>query len=147
MLAFLVCCIVKYMNRRQFSKVLWCSILRLHLSLSTELGNGIQLLGLHPNSKYYKMVLDNSLVVEVKRLGSLEGNGTQETTSSGRSKSVKRMLLKELKGFAGVRPCNLNSLRAYVRKSDEFVLVFDYMLNGSSLEDVMTKIRAKEIKL
>lgn len=105
------------------------------------------LLGSHPNSKYYKMVLDNSLVVEVKRLGSLEGNGTQETTSSGSSKSVKRRLLKELERFAGVRPCNLNSLRAYVRKSDEFVLVFDYMLNGSSLEDVMTKIRAKEIKL
>lgn len=111
-------------------------------SLHAALANGIQLLGSDPNGKYYKMVLDNGLVVAVKRLGSLEGNGG----SPEATKSVKRRLQKELELLAGLRDRNLMSLRAYVRESDEFSLVYDYMPNGS-LEDVMTKVRAQELEL
>lgn len=111
-------------------------------SLHAALANGIQLLGSDPNGKYYKMVLDNGLVVAVKRLGSLEGNGG----SPEATKSVKRRLQKELELLAGLRDRNLMSLRAYVRESDEFSLVYDYTPNGS-LEDVMTKVRAQELEL
>ncbi|AED91875.1 Protein kinase superfamily protein [Arabidopsis thaliana] len=79
----------------------------------------------------------------VKRLGSLEGVGSPESSSS---KSVKRRLQKELELLAGLRHRNLMSLRAYVRESDEFSLVYDYMPNGS-LEDVMNKVRTKEVEL
>lgn len=89
-------------------------------SLHGALGSGIQLLGSDPNGRYYKVVLDNGLVVAVKRLGS------PEATSSS-SKSVKRMLQKELELLAMLRHRNLMSLRAYVRESHEFSLVYDYM--------------------
>lgn len=111
-------------------------------SLHAALANGIQLLGSDPNGKYYKMVLDNGLVVAVKRLGSLEGNGG----SPEATKSVKRRLQKELELLAGLRHRNIMSLRAYVRDSDEFSLVYDYMPNGS-LEDVMSKVRGNEMEL
>lgn len=112
-------------------------------SLHAALANGIQLLGSDPNGKYYKMVLDNGLVVAVKRLGSLEGNGGSPEAAT---KSVKRRLQKELELLAGLRDRNLMSLRAYVRESDEFSLVYDYMPNGS-LDDVMNKVRAEELEL
>lgn len=104
-------------------------------------GNGIQLLGSGPNGKYHKVVLDNGLVVAVKRLCSPEASG-----SSTSRNSVKRRLQKELELLAILRHMNLMSLRAYVPESNEFSLVYDYMPNGS-LEDVMTKVRAKELKL
>ncbi|KAJ0230741.1 Inactive leucine-rich repeat receptor-like protein kinase CORYNE [Hirschfeldia incana] len=142
-LAFLVRCIVKYMRQTPILKgpVVFSPKIT-PKSLHAALGNGIQLLGSDPNGKYHKMVLDNGLVVAVKKLGSLEGNGSPE----GTSKSVKRRLQKELEVLAGLRHRNLMSLRAYVRESDEFSLVYDYMPNGS-LEDVMRKVRADEIEL
>ncbi|KAF8109411.1 hypothetical protein N665_0096s0024 [Sinapis alba] len=142
-LAFLVRCIVKYMRQTPILKgpVVFSPKIT-PKSLHAALGNGIQLLGSDPNGKYYKMVLDNGgLVVAVKRLGSLQGNGSPEA-----SKSVKRRLQKELELLAGLRHRNLMSLRAYIRESDEFSLVYDYRPNGS-LEDVMTKVRANEIDL
>ncbi|KAG2240270.1 hypothetical protein Bca4012_024293 [Brassica carinata] len=142
-LAFLVRCIVKYMRQTPILKgpVVFSPKIT-PKSLHAALGNGIQLLGSDPNGRYHKMVLDNGLVVAVKRLGSLEGNGSPEATS----KSVKRRLQKELELLAGLRHRNLMSLRAYVRESDEFSLVYDYMPNGS-LEDVMSKVKANEIEL
>ncbi|CAH8325105.1 unnamed protein product [Eruca vesicaria subsp. sativa] len=142
-LAFLVRCIVKYMKQTPILKgpVVFSPKIT-PKSLHAALGNGIQLLGSDPNGKYYKMVLDNGLVVAVKRLGSLEVNGSPEAAS----KSVKRRLQKELEILAGLRHRNLMSLRAYVRESDEFSLVYDYMPNGS-LEDVMSKVRGEEIEL
>ena len=85
-------------------------------------------------------MLDNGLVVAVKKLShsSPEGGAT--------SKSVKRRLQKELELLAGLRHRNIMSLRAYVRESDEFSLVYDYMPNGS-LEDVMSKVRGNEMEL
>ncbi|XP_010556093.1 PREDICTED: inactive leucine-rich repeat receptor-like protein kinase CORYNE isoform X2 [Tarenaya hassleriana] len=111
-------------------------------TLQTALVNDTQLLGSNPNGKYYKTVLDNGLVVAVKRLCPLE-NGSPEGSSS---KSVKRRVQKELEILAGLRHRNLMSLRAYVRESDGFSLVYDYVSNGS-LEDVMNRVRANELQL
>lgn len=143
-LAFLVRSIVKFMKQTPILKgpVVFSPKIT-PKSLHAALSNGIQLLGSDLNGKYYKMVLDNGLVVAVKRLGSLEGVGSPESSSS---KSVKRRLQKELELLAGLRHRNLMSLRAYVRESDEFSLVYDYMPNGS-LEDVMNKVRTKEVEL
>ncbi|KAJ0243421.1 Inactive leucine-rich repeat receptor-like protein kinase CORYNE [Hirschfeldia incana] len=137
-LAFLVRCTVKYLKQTPLLKgpVVFSPKIT-PKSLHAALANGIQLLGSDSNGKYYKMVLDNGLVVAVKRLGS------PEATSS---KSVKRRLQKELELLAGLRDRNIMSLRAYVRESDEFSLVYDYMPNGS-LEDVMNKVRAGEVEL
>ncbi|KAF8118138.1 hypothetical protein N665_0006s0133 [Sinapis alba] len=142
-LAFLVRCIVRYMKQTPILKgpVVFSPELT-PKSLQGALGNGIQLLGSDPNGKYYKVMLDNGLVVAIKRLGSQEAT----SSSSSSSKSVKRMLQKELELLAMLRHRNLMSLRAYVRESHEFSLVYDYMPNGS-LEDVMTKVRAKELEL
>ncbi|CAN8256484.1 unnamed protein product [Cochlearia groenlandica] len=150
LLAFLVRCIVKYMNKTPILKgpVVFSPKITpksLHIALS----NGIHLLGSDPNGIYYKMVLDNGLVVAVKRLGSLEGNNSPEANTSisiSSSKSVKRKLQKELEFLAGLRHRNLMSLRAYVCESNEFSLVYDYMPNGC-LEDVMHKVRSKEVEL
>ncbi|XP_013612173.1 PREDICTED: inactive leucine-rich repeat receptor-like protein kinase CORYNE [Brassica oleracea var. oleracea] len=143
-LAFLVRCTVKYLKQTPILKgpVVFSPKIT-PKSLHAALANGIQLLGSDPNGKYYKMVLDNGLVVAVKRLGSLEGNGGSPEAAT---KSVKRRLQKELELLAGLRDRNLMSLRAYVRESDEFSLVYDYMPNGS-LDDVMTKVRAQELEL
>ncbi|KAL0843032.1 hypothetical protein Bca101_016277 [Brassica carinata] len=137
-LAFIVRCIVKYMKQTPILKgpVVFSPKIT-PKSLQGALGNGIQLLGSNPNGKYHKVVLDNGLVVAVKRLGS------PEATSS---KSVKRMLQKQLELLAGLRHRNLMILRAYVRESHEFSLVYDYMPNGS-LEDVMAKVRGRELEL
>ncbi|XP_013626808.1 PREDICTED: inactive leucine-rich repeat receptor-like protein kinase CORYNE isoform X1 [Brassica oleracea var. oleracea] len=141
-LAFLVRCIVKYMQQTPILKgpVVFSPELT-PKSLYGALGNGIQLLGSGPNGKYHKVVLDNGLVVAVKRLCSPEASG-----SSTSRNSVKRRLQKELELLAILRHMNLMSLRAYVLESNEFSLVYDYMPNGS-LEDVMTKVRAKELEL
>ncbi|KAG2274039.1 hypothetical protein Bca52824_056594 [Brassica carinata] len=121
-LAFLVRCTVKYLKQTPLLKgpVVFSPKIT-PKSLHAALANGIQLLGSDPN-----------------------GNGSPEATSG--SKSVKRRLQKELELLAGLRDRNLMSLRAYVRESDEFSLVYDYMPNGS-LEDVMTKVRAQEVEL
>ncbi|CAH8320412.1 unnamed protein product [Eruca vesicaria subsp. sativa] len=138
-LAFLVRCIVTYMKQTPILKgpVVFSSKLT-PKSLQGALGNNIQLLNSDPNGKYYKVVLDDGLVVAVKTLGLPD--------STGSSKSVKRRLQKELELLAMLRHKNLLSLRAYVRESHEFSLVYDYMPNGS-LEDVMNKVRAKELEL
>ncbi|CAN8299585.1 unnamed protein product [Cochlearia groenlandica] len=144
--AFLVRCIVKYMKQTPILKgpVVFSPKIT-PKSLHAALSNGVELLGSDPHGKYYKMVLDNGLVVAVKRLGSLEGNSSPGATRSS-SKSGKRRLQKELELLAGLRHRNLMSLRAYVRETDELSLVYDYMPNGS-LDDVMNKVRVKEVEL
>ncbi|WZY80454.1 hypothetical protein YC2023_026838 [Brassica napus] len=143
-LAFFVRSIVKYMKQTPILKgpVVFSPEIT-PKSLHGALGIGIHLLGSDPNGKYHKVVLDNGLVVAVKRLCSQEASGSSSSTSS---KSVKRRLQKELELLAEIRHRNLMSLRAYVRESSEFSLVYDYMPNGS-LEDVMTKVRARELEL
>ncbi|XP_068665660.1 inactive leucine-rich repeat receptor-like protein kinase CORYNE [Aristolochia californica] len=111
-------------------------------TLLAALSNESQLLGSSPNGKYYRVVLENGLVVAVKRFEPLE-NGAPEV----QRKSVKRQIQRELELLALLRHRNLMSLRAYVRGSDHrFSLVYDYVPTGN-LEDVMNRVRAKQLQL
>lgn len=105
-------------------------------TLQSALDNETHLLGSSPNGKYYKTVLDNGLIIAVKRLEPVE-NGSLE---------AKRLVQKELEILAGLRHRNLMSLRAYVKQSDRFSLVYDYFPSGS-LEDVMNKVRENQLML
>lgn len=140
--AFLVRWFVRYINRTPilkgpvvFSPKIPAKTLQLALS------NETQLLGSSPNGKYYKTVLDNGLTIAVKRLQPFEA-GSPES----QSKSVKRRMQQELEILAGLRHRNLMSLRAYVRESHNFCLVYDYVPTGS-LEDAMGKVRENQLEL
>ncbi|XP_065852938.1 inactive leucine-rich repeat receptor-like protein kinase CORYNE [Euphorbia lathyris] len=104
----------------------------LQLALSRE----NQLLGSSSNGSYYKTVLDNGLTCAVKRLEPFETE----------NKSVKRKIQMELERLASLRHRNLMSLRAYVRESDRFCLVYDCVSNGS-LEDAMNRVRENQLQL
>lgn len=110
-------------------------------TLQSALANETQLLGSSLNGKYYRVVLDNGLVVAVKQLEPLK-NGSPEM----QSKSVKRRIQGELEMLAQLRDRNLMSLRAYIRESNHVSLVYDYMPNGS-LEDAMMRVRANQMQL
>ncbi|OMO85013.1 hypothetical protein COLO4_21788 [Corchorus olitorius] len=110
-------------------------------TLQSALANENQLLGSSSNGKYYKTVLDNGLTVAVKVLEPFE-NGSPER----QSKSVKRRIQQELEVLASLRHRHLMSLRAYVRESDRFSLVYDYMPTGS-LEDAMNRVRGNQLQL
>ncbi|KAI3965134.1 hypothetical protein MKW92_005859 [Papaver armeniacum] len=140
--AVLVRLLVLYMNRTPILKgpVVFSPKIA-PKTLQLALSNENQLLGSSPNGKYYRTVLDNGLIVAVKRLEPFEV-GSQET----QSKSVKRRVQQELEILASVRHRNLMSLRAYVREKDRFSLVYDYVVTGS-LEDVMNRVRLNELQL
>ncbi|OMO88789.1 hypothetical protein CCACVL1_08204 [Corchorus capsularis] len=110
-------------------------------TLQSALANENQLLGSSSNGKYYKTVLDNGLTVAVKVLEPFD-NGSPER----QSKSVKRRIQQELEVLASLRHRHLMSLRAYVRESDRFSLVYDYMPTGS-LEDAMNRVRGNQLQL
>ncbi|XP_059656533.1 inactive leucine-rich repeat receptor-like protein kinase CORYNE [Cornus florida] len=110
-------------------------------TLQSALANENELLGSSPSGKYYRTVLDNGLTVAVKRLEPIE-NGSPET----RSKSVKRHIQQELEMAASLRHRNLMSLRAYVRESDRFFLVYDHVSTGS-LDDAMNRVRENQLQL
>ncbi|KAF5953366.1 hypothetical protein HYC85_006222 [Camellia sinensis] len=111
----------------------------LQSALANETDN--QLLGSSPNGKYYKTVLDNGLTVAVKRLEPFEHGSPQI-----QSKSVKRRMQQELEMLASLRHRNLMSLRAFVRESDRFCLVYDYVPSGS-LQDSMNRVRENQLQL
>ncbi|KAI3954261.1 hypothetical protein MKW98_018085 [Papaver atlanticum] len=140
--AVLIRLLVLYMNRTPILKgpVVFSPKIA-PKTLQLALSNENQLLGSSPNGKYYRTVLDNGLIVAVKRLEPFE-IGSQET----QSKSVKRRVQQELEILASVRHRNLMSLRAYVREKDRFSLVYDYVVTGS-LEDVMNRVRLNELQL
>ncbi|XP_060213544.1 inactive leucine-rich repeat receptor-like protein kinase CORYNE isoform X1 [Lycium barbarum] len=104
-------------------------------TLQSALAIDTQLLG----GKYYRTVLDNGLTVAVKRLEPFESGDLQ-------GKSSKRRIQQELEVIASLRHRNLMSLRAYVRESNRFFLVYDYVPNGS-LEDAMNKVRENQLQL
>ncbi|KAG8649512.1 inactive leucine-rich repeat receptor-like protein kinase CORYNE [Manihot esculenta] len=110
-------------------------------TLQSALASENQLLGSSSNGKYYRKVLDNDLTVAVKRLEPFE-NGSPER----QSKAVKRRIQQELERLASLRHRNLMSLRAYVRESDRFSLVYDYVPTGS-LEDAMNRVRDNQLQL
>lgn len=110
-------------------------------TLQSALASENQFLGSSSNGKYYRKVLDNDLTVAVKRLEPFE-NGSPER----QSKAVKRRIQQELERLASLRHRNLMSLRAYVRESDRFSLVYDYVPTGS-LEDAMNRVRDNQLQL
>lgn len=110
-------------------------------TLESALSTQTQLLGSSPNGNYYKTVLDNGLIIAVKRLEPFE-NGSQKPLT----KSVKRRMQLELQMLASLRHRNLMNLRAFVRESDRISLVYDYMANGS-LEDAMKRVRENELEM
>ena len=110
-------------------------------TLQSALANENQLLGSSSNGKYSKTVLDNGLTVAVKVLEPFD-NGSPER----QSKLVKRRIQQELEVLASLRHRHLMSLRAYVRESDRFSLVYDYMPTGS-LEDAMNRVKGNQLQL
>ncbi|KAK2413341.1 Leucine-rich repeat protein kinase family protein [Trifolium repens] len=140
--AFVIRCIVRYLNRTPilkgpviFSPKIASKTLQIALSKENHL------LGSSPNGKYYKTVLENGLTIAVKRLTPFESNSPES-----RRKSVKRQIQMELELLASLRHRNLMSLRAYVRENDGFLLVYDYVSTGS-LADVMNRVRENELQI
>ncbi|KAJ9180462.1 hypothetical protein P3X46_008700 [Hevea brasiliensis] len=134
--------LVRYMNRTPILKgpVIFSPKIA-PKTLQSALASENQLLGSSSNGKYYRTVLDNGFIVAVKRLEPFE-NGSPER----QSKSVKRRIQQELEMLASLRHRNLMSLRAYVRESDRFSLVYDYVRTGS-LEDAMNRVRENQLQL
>ena len=110
-------------------------------TLRFALDNENQLLGSSPNGAYYRTALDNGLTIAVKRLEPFE-IGSPET----HNKALKRRLQQELQLLAGLRHRHLMSLTAYVRESDRFSLVYDYVPSGS-LEDAMNRVRENQLQM
>lgn len=110
-------------------------------TLQCAIENETQLLGSSPNGNYYRVLLDNEHVVAVKKLQGLENRSPES-----QSKSIKRQIQRELEVLAQLSDPNLMALRAYVRESDQYSLIYDYMPNGS-LEDTMTRVRENQLQL
>ncbi|KAK7273174.1 hypothetical protein RIF29_14222 [Crotalaria pallida] len=139
--AFIVHCVVRYLNRTPILKgpVIFSPKIA-PKTLEAALTKENNLLGSSPNGKYYKTVLDNGVTIAVKRLTPFERNSPET-----RRKSVKRQIQKELEIIACLRHRNLMSLRAYVREPDRFSLVYDYV-STVSLKDLMNRIRENELQ-
>lgn len=131
---------VKYVNRTPILKgpVLFSPRISVR-TLRSALSNNSQFLSSSSTGKYYKTVLDNGLVVAVKRLEPFSDCGA-------RSKGLKRKMLKELEVLARLRHRNLMSLRSYVSESSGYSLVYDYAPNGS-LGDAMKRVRENQMEL
>lgn len=140
--AFVVRCVVQYLNRTPILKgpVIFSPKIA-PKTLQSALTKENHLLGSSPNGKYYKTVLDNGLTIAVKRLTPFDSNSPEI-----RRKSVKRQIQKELELLASLRHRNLMSLRAYVREPDRFSLVYDYVSTGS-LADLMNRVRENELQV
>lgn len=79
-----------------------------------------ELLGRGTIGTTYKAVLDNRLIVSVKRLDA----GKLGSTS-------KEMFERQMESVGGLRHPNLVPLRAYFHAKEERLLVYDYQPNGS----------------
>ncbi|PHT34625.1 Inactive leucine-rich repeat receptor-like protein kinase CORYNE [Capsicum baccatum] len=111
-------------------------------TLQSALANETQLPGSSTCGKYCRTVLDNGFTVAVKRLEPFDSSSPHLHTT----KSLKRKIQLDLEVIASLRHRNLMSLRAYVRESSRFFLIYDYVPTGS-LEDAMNKVREKQLQL
>uniref|UniRef100_A0A5B6ZT07 Putative inactive leucine-rich repeat receptor-like protein kinase CORYNE n=1 Tax=Davidia involucrata TaxID=16924 RepID=A0A5B6ZT07_DAVIN len=145
--AFLVRCFIRYLNRTPILKgpVVFSPKIA-PKTLQSALANENELLGIgsSPNGEYYRTtVLDNGngngLTIAVKRLE--DGSPLLPETQSKR-----RRIQQELEMLASLRHRNLMSLRAYVRESNRFSLVYDYVPTGS-LEDAINRVRENQLQL
>ncbi|XP_050224012.1 inactive leucine-rich repeat receptor-like protein kinase CORYNE [Mercurialis annua] len=140
--AYVVRCLFRYMNRTPVLKgPVTFSPKIAPKTLQSALATENHLLGSSSNGKYYRTVLDNGLTIAVKRLEPFESGSPER-----QNKSVKRRIQQELERLASLRHRNLMSLRAYVRESDRFSLVYDYVPSGS-LEDAMARVRENQLEV
>ncbi|KAL5732378.1 hypothetical protein ACOSQ2_032070 [Xanthoceras sorbifolium] len=155
--AILVACLIRffvgYMNRTPILKGPVTFSPKIDpKTLQLALANENQLLGSSPDGKYYRTVLDNGLTIAVKQLepivssSSPERHNDNNNSSSKKKKTVKRKIQQELEVLASLRHRNLMSLRAYVRESNRFYLVYDYVQTGS-LEDAMNRVKENQLQL
>jgi serine/threonine protein kinase len=79
-----------------------------------------ELLGRGTIGTTYKAVLDNRLIVSVKRLDAAKLAGTNQ-----------EMFERHIESVGGLRHPNLVPLRAYFHAKEERLLVYDYQPNGS----------------
>ncbi|KAL8519954.1 hypothetical protein ACS0TY_010766 [Phlomoides rotata] len=133
--ALLVRYFIKYINRSPILRGLPV-VFSPRISPKTLKSANSQLLGSSLSGKYYKAVLDNGLVVAVKRLADC----------CVQNKAMKRKTQQELEILAHLRHRNLMSLRAYVFESGGYSLVYDYVPSGS-LEDAMKRVRENQLQL
>ncbi|XP_075523947.1 inactive leucine-rich repeat receptor-like protein kinase CORYNE [Primulina tabacum] len=140
--ALLVRCFIKYINRTPIIKDPVVFSLRIpSKTLKSALSNEPELLGSSPNGMYYKAVLDNGLTVAVKRLEFFD-----DCSPEVQSKATKKKIQQELKALSCLRHRNLMSLRAYVRESSGYSLVYDYVPTGS-LADVTKRVGENRLQL
>ncbi|KAK9270740.1 hypothetical protein L1049_026323 [Liquidambar formosana] len=89
-------------------------------SLDQLMRGSAELLGRGTIGTTYKAVLDNRLIVSVKRLDA----GKTAATS-------KEMFERHMESVGGLRHPNLVPLRAYFQAKEERLLIYDYQPNGS----------------
>lgn len=89
-------------------------------SLDQLMRASAELLGKGTIGTTYKAVLDNRLIVSVKRLEAGKLGGTS-----------REVFERHMEAVGGLRHPNLVPLRAYFQAKDERLLVYDYQPNGS----------------
>ncbi|KAH0989980.1 hypothetical protein GBA52_001463 [Prunus armeniaca] len=89
-------------------------------SLDQLMRASAELLGKGTIGTTYKAVLDNRLIVSVKRLDAGKLGGTS-----------REVFERHMEAVGGLRHPNLVPLRAYFQAKDERLLVYDYQPNGS----------------
>ncbi|KAF5746378.1 hypothetical protein HS088_TW06G00549 [Tripterygium wilfordii] len=140
--AFMVRFFIRYMNTTPILKgsVVFSPEIN-RKTLQSALSNETHHLGSSPNGTYYLTPLDNGFTVAVKRLEPTVGCSPET-----QSKSVKRKIQQELEKLANLNHPNVMILRAYVRETERFYLVYDYVPTGS-LEDAMNRVRENQLEL
>lgn len=117
-------------------------------ALQFALSDGTRLVPLPGSSSrggYFRTVLDDGLVVAVKRLEPVPPDAA--SPAPPQSNSAKRRVQRELEALARVSHRNVMGLRAYVRDDGErFWVVYDYV-PGGSLEDALKRVRAGQLRL
>ncbi|KAJ8763264.1 hypothetical protein K2173_026165 [Erythroxylum novogranatense] len=114
---------VKRVQRMHVSKsgnLLFCAGETQLYTLDQLMRGSAELLGRGTIGTTYKAVLDNRLIVSVKRLDSSKLVGTARGVFEGHMESV-----------GGLRHPNLVPLRAYFQNGEERLLIYDYQHNGS----------------
>lgn len=89
-------------------------------SLEQLMRASAELLGRGTVGTTYKAVLDNRLIVSVKRLDSAKLSGTS-----------REVFEQHMESVGGLRHPNLVPLRAYFQAKEERLLIYDYQPNGS----------------
>ncbi|XP_047336149.1 probable inactive receptor kinase At5g67200 [Impatiens glandulifera] len=127
---------VKKMQMGRSGSLTFCAGESQLYSLEQLMKASAELLGKGSIGTTYKAVLDNRLIVSVKRLESSRMAGTN-----------KEQFERHMESVGGLRHPNLVPLRAYFQAKQERLLVYDYQPNGSlfSLVHGSKSTRAKPL--